>query len=116
MDEAVRLSSSLPELISGLLVQALVPTDHSDIESFGLGLSRSLSFHHENNTDEESLSDYTRLLELCGRPSLGLDHVSDHIAFLQRQTLGPASGQRNLAGYSSPDAQDFSCDRDFLNE
>ena len=90
-------------MLSGLLVQAPVPTAHSDIESFDLGLSRSLSFHHENNTDEESLSAGTRLSERCGRPPLGLDHVSDHIAFLKRQKLGPASGQRNLVGYFSPD-------------
>ena len=61
------------------------------------------SFHHEDNTDEESLLDGTKLPELCGRPLSGLDHASDHIAFLKRQKLGPASGQRNLAGYFSPD-------------
>ncbi len=104
MDELSRLSSSLPELFSGLLVQALVPTVHSDTESVDLGLSRSLSFHHENNTDEGSLLVGTTLSRRCDKPIGGFDHVVDHVAFLQRQKLGPASGQRNLVGYFSPDA------------
>ncbi len=66
--------------------------------------SISFAFHHENNTDEESLSVGTTLSGRCDKPSGGFDHVVDHVAFLQRQKLGPAIGQRNLVGYFSPDA------------